>query len=71
MAARRMLELKGIPYKRVDLAIESNGHEIDLRQRCATLRVEPGEIVYGDFYIENTWEVTEPASLSMTTSMVE
>ncbi len=56
---------------RVDLAIESNGHEIDLRQRCATLRVEPGEIVYGDFYIENTWEVTEPASLSMTTSMVE
>ncbi len=56
---------------RVDLAIESNGHEIDLRQRCATLRVEPGEIVYGDFYIENTWEVTEPASLSMTTSMIE
>src|ERR1700693_1730282 len=41
---------------RVDLAIESNGHEIDLRPRCATLRIEPGEIVYGDFYIENTWE---------------
>lgn len=47
---------------RVDLEIESHGREIDLRQRCATLRVEPGDIVYGDFYIENTWEITEPVS---------
>ncbi len=43
---------------RVDLAIEANGQEIDVRQRCATLRVEPGEIVNGDFYIENTWKIT-------------
>lgn len=55
---------------RVDLAIESNGHEIDLRPRCATLRVEPGKIVYGDFYIENTWTLTEPVSGSQT-SMIE
>lgn len=40
---------------RIDLLLESDGHEIDLRQRCATLRVEPGRITYGDFYIENTW----------------
>jgi|HubBroStandDraft_1064217.scaffolds.fasta_scaffold03875_4 ABC-type polysaccharide/polyol phosphate transport system ATPase subunit len=44
---------------RIDLAIEANGQEIDVRQRCATLRVEPGRIAYGDFYIENTWKVTE------------
>jgi ABC-type polysaccharide/polyol phosphate transport system ATPase subunit len=39
---------------RIDLAIEAHGREVDLRQRCATLRVEPGRIAYGDFYIENT-----------------
>src|ERR1700686_5479426 len=44
---------------RVDLAIESKGLEIDVRQRCATLRVEPGTIAYGDFLIENTWKITE------------
>jgi ABC-type polysaccharide/polyol phosphate transport system ATPase subunit len=44
---------------RVDLAIESKGLEIDVRQRCATLRVDPGKIAYGDFYIENTWKITE------------
>jgi ABC-type polysaccharide/polyol phosphate transport system ATPase subunit len=43
---------------RIDLAIEANGQEVDVRQRCATLRVEPGTIAYGDFYIENTWKVT-------------
>lgn len=47
---------------RVDLAIESKSHEIELRQRCATLRVEPGTIAYGDFYIENTWKVSETSS---------
>lgn len=51
---------------RVDLSIESNGNEIDLRQRCATLRVEPGEIVYGDFFVDNTWEVSEPISHPVT-----
>jgi ABC-type polysaccharide/polyol phosphate transport system ATPase subunit len=43
---------------RVDLVIEANGQEINLRERCATLRVEPGKIVSGDFYIENNWKVT-------------
>src|ERR1700716_449469 len=43
----------------IDLAIESKGMEIDVRQRCATLRVEPGKIAYGDFLIENTWKITE------------
>jgi len=44
---------------RIDLAIEANGQEIDVRQRCATLRVEHGRIAYGDFYIENTWKAIE------------
>jgi ABC-type polysaccharide/polyol phosphate transport system ATPase subunit len=44
---------------RIDLAIESDGQEMDLRQRCATLRVGPGRIAYGDFFIENTWTVTQ------------
>jgi ABC-type polysaccharide/polyol phosphate transport system ATPase subunit len=43
---------------RVDLSIESNGQEIDARQRCATLHVGPGVSVSGDFYIENSWKVT-------------
>jgi len=43
---------------RVDLSIESNGQEIDSRQRCATLHVGPGVSVSGDFYIENSWKVT-------------
>ena len=53
---------------RVDLAIESGGLEIDVRQRCATLRVEPGRIAYGDFHIENTWKVIEasPHAISST-----
>jgi len=50
---------------RIDLAIEANGQEVDVRQRCATLRVEPGRIAYGDFHIENTWNVTELSSGAM------
>lgn len=42
---------------RVDVQIESNGIEIDLRQRCATLCVEGGKPASGDFYIENTWRL--------------
>jgi ABC-type polysaccharide/polyol phosphate transport system ATPase subunit len=38
---------------RIDLSIESNGCEIDLRQRCATLCVDSGKPAMGDFYIEN------------------
>lgn len=44
---------------RIDLSIESNGEEIDARQRCPTLRVDPGRIWDRDFYIENTWEIIE------------
>ena len=46
---------------RVDLSIESNGQEIDLRQRCATLNVSPGKPAAGDFYIENSWKLVESA----------
>jgi ABC-type polysaccharide/polyol phosphate transport system ATPase subunit len=42
---------------RVDLAIETNGRELDLQQRCATLCVEAGKPVSGDFYIENAWSI--------------
>jgi hypothetical protein len=42
---------------RIDLSIESNGAELDTRQRCSTLRVEPGRVCDGDFYIENTWKL--------------
>ena len=44
---------------RVDISIESNGREIDLRQRCATLNVGLGKFVAGDFYIENLWKLIE------------
>jgi homopolymeric O-antigen transport system ATP-binding protein len=44
---------------RVDISIESNGREIDLRQRCATLNVGLGKFVSGDFYIENLWKLIE------------
>jgi ABC-type polysaccharide/polyol phosphate transport system ATPase subunit len=44
---------------RVDVAIESNGQEIELRQRCATLNVGLGKFVSGDFYIENSWKLVE------------
>src|SRR5579859_1888500 len=38
---------------RVDLVIESEGRELDSRERCATLCVEPGRPAMGDFYIEH------------------
>jgi ABC-type polysaccharide/polyol phosphate transport system ATPase subunit len=44
---------------RIDLSIESNGQEIELRQRCATLNVGLGKFVAGDFYIENSWKLVE------------
>ena len=42
---------------RVDVELEARGTELDLRQRCATLCVEPGKGASGDFYIDNTWDV--------------
>jgi ABC-type polysaccharide/polyol phosphate transport system ATPase subunit len=47
---------------RADLAIETNGRELDLRQRCATLCVEGGKPVSGDFYIENAWSIRADSS---------
>jgi hypothetical protein len=50
---------------RVDYSIESDGRCIDQRQRCATLRVDPGKSVFGDFYMDHTWRiswVTRPPS---------
>jgi len=47
---------------RVDLAIEVKGQEINVQERCATLRVEPGKIASGDFYIENSWKALPEAS---------
>jgi hypothetical protein len=44
-------------FYRVDLAIETNGRELDLKQRCATLCVESGKPASGDFYIENVWSI--------------
>jgi ABC-type polysaccharide/polyol phosphate transport system ATPase subunit len=42
---------------RVDVAIETDGRELDLRQRCTTLFVQAGKPVVGDFYIDNAWIV--------------
>jgi hypothetical protein len=51
---------------RIDLSIESKGLEIDCRQRFAALRVDPGKIAYGDFYIESAWTMTETRADSLT-----
>lgn len=50
---------------RVDVAIEtSGGWEIDRQQRCATLCVEAGKAVSGDFYIENAWSIRNEVAQS-------
>jgi len=48
---------------RIDLSIETDGQEIDARPRCATLRVDPGKPVFGDFHIENEWSVVKESVL--------
>ena len=42
---------------RVDVSIESNGVCIDEQQRCALLRVHPGKMVFGDFYMDTVWRI--------------
>jgi ABC-type polysaccharide/polyol phosphate transport system ATPase subunit len=42
---------------RVDISIESNGQYIDRQQRCSVLRVDPGKMVFGDFYMDNSWRI--------------
>jgi len=49
---------------RIDVALEANAKEIDERQRCATLRVDPGKPVSGDFHIENECSVIAHEPLS-------
>ena len=43
---------------RIDLSIETDGRQIDLRQRCATLCVDSGKPAAGDFYIDNRWTLS-------------
>jgi len=42
---------------RVDISIESNGKYVNRQQRCARLRVDPGKMVFGDFYINSSWRI--------------
>jgi ABC-type polysaccharide/polyol phosphate transport system ATPase subunit len=49
---------------RVDVCIEASGREIDARQRCATLRVDPGKPVFGDFHMENESSLITELALS-------
>jgi hypothetical protein len=51
-----VLELQPGIY-RIDLLIESNGQELDRRQRCAILRVQPGKAAFGDFFVDHTWSI--------------
>jgi ABC-type polysaccharide/polyol phosphate transport system ATPase subunit len=44
-------------WYRVDISIESSGGYIDRRQRCAILRVQPGKMVLGDFYMDTVWRI--------------
>jgi ABC-type polysaccharide/polyol phosphate transport system ATPase subunit len=44
-------------WYRVDISIESNGKYIDRQQRCAVLHVDPGKMVFGDFYMDAVWSI--------------
>jgi len=44
-------------WYRVDVAIESNGRDIDRQQRCAVLHVRPGKMVFGDFFMDAEWRI--------------
>ena len=41
----------------VDVMIERRGELLDWRPRCSLLRVDPGEVVAGDFYLEHSCRV--------------
>jgi ABC-type polysaccharide/polyol phosphate transport system ATPase subunit len=47
---------------RVGIVLESNGNVIDRREHCATLRVDPGKLMAGDFYFDHTWQIIEQES---------
>ncbi len=44
-------------WYRVDISIESNGNYIDRQQRCAVLHVNPGKMVFGDFFMDTIWRI--------------
>jgi hypothetical protein len=39
----------------VDVFVERYPQVIDWQYRCATLRVDPGKVVFGDFYMPHEW----------------
>ncbi len=43
----------------VDVMIERRGEVLDWRPRCSLLRVDPGKIVAGDFYLEHSCVVRQ------------
>jgi len=43
----------------VDVMIERRGEPLDWRPRCSLLRVDPGKIVAGDFYLEHSCQVRQ------------
>jgi len=44
----------------VDVMIERRGEVLDWRPRCSLLRVDPGKIVAGDFYLEHSCLIRQP-----------
>ena len=43
----------------VDVVIERRGEVLDWRPRCSLLRVDPGKIVAGDFYMQHSCQVRQ------------
>jgi ABC-type polysaccharide/polyol phosphate transport system ATPase subunit len=54
-------------WYRVDISIESNGAYLDRHQRSAVLRVRPGKMVFGDFYMDTVWRIQHDYSLKVST----
>jgi ABC-type polysaccharide/polyol phosphate transport system ATPase subunit len=46
----------------VDVLIERRGEVLDWRPRCSLLRVDPGTIVAGDFYLEHSCIIRQQAA---------
>lgn len=44
---------------RVDACIMQGSSVIDKRERCSILRVDPGKVILGDFYMPHTWQLIE------------
>ena len=50
---------------RVDVALESRGVLIDSHRRSATLTVNPGKFLDGDFYFPHTWRIVSGRGASL------